>query len=136
MQTATPEQTQVFVDDPDRQLCQAMGALMNEQLDSRKAFIDSGQQNTPERKAAIPKFVSGTYDWAQRAQDVLNQHSDPPRFLTRNYQRFIDDALLYAEQLAPDRDSSIYENQLYEFGTIDLAGLIGRCSEVDVNWWK
>jgi hypothetical protein len=117
-------------------MCEGMGPLMNEQLDARKAFIASGLQNTPERRAAIPKFVADTYDWAHRAQDELNKHSDPPRFLPRNYQRFIDDALLYAEQLAPDRDASVYENQLYEFGTIDLAGLIGRCSEVDVKWWK
>lgn len=133
---ADSDPTQVFVDDPDRELCQAMGSLMNEHLDARKAFLDSGQQNSPERKSAIPNFVAATYDWARRAQDTLNQHADPPRFLHRNYQRFIDDAILYAEQLAPDRDSSMYENQLYEFGTIDLAGLIGRCSEVDVKWWK
>ena len=113
-----------------------MGPVTNEQLDARKAFLDSGQQNSPERKAAIPKFVADTYDWARRAQDMLNQHLAPPRFLARNYQRFIDDAILYAEGLAPDRDSSIYENQVYEFGTMDLAGLIGRCSEVDVKWWK
>jgi len=109
---------------------------MRESSDARKAFTNSGAPNTPERKAAIPQFVTDSYDWGRRAQDVLNQHSDPPRFLTRNFQRYIDDTLMYAEGLSPDRDSSIFENQLYDFGVIDLSGLIGRCSEVDVPWWK
>lgn len=135
-QIAVPEPTQLFVDGPDRELCEAMGPLMNEHLAARKAFLASGQQNSPERKAAIPEFVEETYEWARRAQETLDQHNEPPRFLPRNYQRFIDDSIMYAEQLSPDRDSSIFENQLYDFGTIDLAGLIGRCSEVDVLWWK
>jgi hypothetical protein len=130
------EPTQVFVDDADRELCQAMGPLMNENIDANNVLQDTTQQNSPERKAAIPKFVKDTYDWADRAQDMLNKHSEPPRFLVRNYQRYIDDSLLFAEQLAPDRDASVYENQIYEEGLKDLAGLIGRCSEVDVKWWK
>jgi hypothetical protein len=135
-QSAKPEPTQVFVDVADREVCQAMGPLMRESSDARKAFTNSGAPNTPERKAAIPQFVTDSYDWGRRAQDILNQHSDPPRFLTRNFQRYIDHTLMYAEGLSPDRDSSIFENQLYDFGVIDLSGLIGRCSEVDAPWWK
>ena len=60
----------------------AMGPLMYESADRDNALQDRTQQNTPERKAAIPKFVTETYDWADKAQDVLNKHSDPPRFLT------------------------------------------------------
>jgi hypothetical protein len=134
--TAKPDAPQVFVDDADRGLCQAMGALMNENIDAGNALQDTTQQNSPERKAAIPKFVTDTYDWARRAQDMLNQHSEPPRYLVRNYQRYIDDSLLFAEQLSPDRDASVYENQIYEEGSKDLAGLIGRCTEVGVKWWK
>lgn len=134
--TAKPEAPQVFVDDADRDLCQAMGPLMRESSDSRNALTRSGAPNTPERKAAIPQFVTDAYDWSRRAQDVLNQHSDPPRFLARNFQRYIDDAIMYAEALSPDRDASIYENQLYDFGVMDLSGLIGRCADVDVPWWK
>jgi hypothetical protein len=134
--TAKSEPPQVFVDSADRSLCQAMGPLMKESNDSGNAFQKSGQQNTPERKAAIPKYVSDTYDWARRAQAILNDHSEPPRFLTRNFQRFIDDAILFAEALSPDRDSSAYENQIYEYSIKDLAGLVGRCSEVDAPWWN
>ena len=67
---------------------------------------------------------------------MLNKRSEPPRFLTRNFQRYIDDSLLFAEGLSPDRDSSAYENQIYENIIKDLAGLIGRCTEVDVRWWN
>jgi hypothetical protein len=135
-QTATPEQIQVFVDGADRELCQAMGSLMNESNAAGNAFQKSGEQNTPERKAATPKYIGDTYDWARRAQDVVNQHADPPRFLSRTFQRYVDDVLLYAEALAPDRDSSAYENQIYELSIQDLAGLIGRCSEVEAPWWN
>lgn len=127
---------QVFSDDADRELCRAMGPLMNESNADGNAFQNSGEQNTPERKAAIPKYIDETYDWAGRAQAILNQHSDPPRFLVRNFQRYIDDVLLYAEGLAPDRDSSAYETQIYELSIKDLAGLIGRCSEVNAPWWN
>ena len=135
-QTVAPEPIQVFVDDADRELCLAMGPLMRENNAARSALQDSTQQNSPERKAAIPKFVNDTYDWAGKMQVVLNEHSEPARYLTRNLQRYIDDSLLFAEGLAPDRDSSSYENQIYEFGLMDLAGLIGRCSEVDAPWWN
>jgi hypothetical protein len=135
-QSVKPEKTQVFVDSADRDLCQAMGPIMNEQLDAMNTLQDTTQQNSPERKAAIPKFVADTYGWARKAQEMLNKYSDPPRFLARNYQQYIDDTLLFAEQLAPDRDASAYENQIYEQTLKDLAGLIGRCSEVDVHWWK
>lgn len=126
----------MFVDDADRELCQAMGPLMNESNATGNAFLKSGEQNTPERKAAIPQYIRDTYDWAGRAQEVVNQHADPPRFLVRNFQRYIDDVLLYAEGLAPDRDSSIYETQTYELSIKDLSGLIGRCSDLDAPWWN
>jgi hypothetical protein len=136
-QTAKPEDAQLFVDGADREFCEAMGPLMRESSDSRNALQRAGEPNTPERKAAIPQFVKDSYDWARRAQDVLNQNSEPPRFLTRNFQKYIDDAIMFAEGLSPTRDSSIYESQLYEFGVMDLAGLIGRCSEVDAPpWWN
>jgi hypothetical protein len=135
-QAAAPKQIQVFVDGADRDLCQAMGPLMNESNAAGNAFQKSGEQNTPERKAATPKYIGDTYDWARRAQEVVNQHADPPRFLSRTFQRYVDDVLLYAEGLAPDRDSSAYENQIYELSIQDLAGLIGRCGELEAPWWN
>jgi hypothetical protein len=134
--TARPDGSQLFVDGADREFCDAMGPLMRESSDSRNGLQRSGAPNTLERKAAIPQFVKDAYDWGARAQNLLNKYSDPPRFLTRNFQKYIDDAVMFAEGLSPTRDSSIYESQLYEFGVMDLAGLIGRCSEVDANpWW-
>lgn len=135
-QATAPRPIEVFNDAADRKLCEAMGPLMRESSDSRNALTRSGAPNTPERKAAIPQFVTDTYDWSRRAQEVANENSEPATFLSRNFQRYIDDAIMYAEALSPDRDSSVYENQLYDFGVMDLSGLIGRCSEVDVPWWK
>jgi hypothetical protein len=136
-ETAKPEDAQLFVDNADREFCEAMGPLMRESSDSRNALQRSGAPNTPERKAAIPQFVKDSYVWGRKAQEVLNQNAEPPRFLTRNFQKYIDDTTMFAEGLSPDRDSSIYESQLYEFGVMDLSGLIGRCSEVDATpWWN
>lgn len=135
--TVKQEDSQLFTDGDDREFCDAMGPLMRESSDSRNSLQRSGAPNTPERKGAIPQFVKDSYDWGRRAQELLNEYSDPPRFLTRNFQKYIDDTVLFAEGLSPTRDSSIYESQLYEFGVMDLAGLIGRCSEVDANpWWQ
>lgn len=132
----SPEPMGVFDDGADRELCSAMGPLMRESIDRANALQTQTQQNTLERKAAIPKYVEETYDWSNRMQALLNDGAGPPRFLTQNLQDFIYHNLLFAEQLSPERDASVYENQIYEYTLKDLAGLIGRCSEVGVRWWK
>src|SRR4029077_316666 len=75
----------------DKALCQAIGPLMKKNDDRSNAFLASGQPGTPERDAPLPKFVSGTQDWARRTQQVLDAHANPPRFTTRALQRYIDD---------------------------------------------
>ena len=74
-QSASPEPAEVLVDDADRDLCEAIGPLMNESLNSAIHYSDSGPPNSPETVAAIPKFVTDTYDWAVRTQQVLNDHA-------------------------------------------------------------
>ena len=41
-------------------------------------------------------------DWANRIQRLLNEHAEPPRYLTRTLQRYIDGMLLYSENMYPD----------------------------------
>jgi hypothetical protein len=85
----------------DKALCQAIGPLMKENDDRSNAFLASGQPGTPERDAPLPKFVSGTQDWARRTQQVLDAHANPPRFTTRALQRYIDDMQLFVASVRP-----------------------------------
>lgn len=127
---------QGFDDAADRDLCIAIGPLMKESEDLRNGLVDSGPQNSPERMAAIPKFQNDTYDWQRRAQQVLNDNADPPRYLARIIQRYIDDSVNHAEILAPNRESSKYEIPLYDLGLMDYSGVLGRCFDLDAPWWK
>lgn len=134
-QDAEPERAQVLLNDADRELCLAIGPLMRETQETRNTFQAVGLQNSPERLAAIPRFVESMNDWAQRIQKVLNDHAEPPRYLTRVLQRYIDDTEIYVVTLAPDRDSSKYETPIYDLTIMDFSGLIGRCGDLDAGWW-
>ena len=41
----------------------------------------------------MPRFKNDTLDWADGMEDVLNEHSEPPRYLTRTLQEYIDGKL-------------------------------------------
>ena len=69
--TASPppsqaEEQELFVKDADKALCEVIGPLMQEETDRGKAFLNSGEPASAERKAAVPKFKSETSDWANR----------------------------------------------------------------------
>ncbi len=72
---------------------------MKESDEKNCVFTDAGPPGSPERSAAIPKFKTDTLDWATRMQKLLNDHADPPRYLTRTLQKYIDGMLLYSENI-------------------------------------
>ena len=135
-QSANPGPSEVLVDDADRSLCLAIAPLMIESQDTRKTFQAVGPQNSPERKFSIPKFERDTNDWARRIQQVLNDNAEPPRYLTRVLQRYIDDMTIYVVTLSPVRDSSSYETPIYDLTIMDFSGIMGRCLDVDAPWWN
>ena len=135
-QTGSPDRPEVLVEDADRALCTAICPLMVESQDSRKSFQAIGPQNSPERKAAIPKFERVTNEWAQRMQQVINDEASPPRYLTRVVQRYVDDMTTYVVSLSPDRDSSSYETPIYDLTIMDFSGIMGRCLDVGAPWWN
>ena len=63
---AEPEE--LFVDDADKALCEAIGPLMKESNDVTNAFIAKGDPNSPERRAAVPQFNSDTLDVTDRCK--------------------------------------------------------------------
>jgi hypothetical protein len=132
---ATPEVApqELFVDDADKPLCEAIGPLMREESDRTNAFLNKGG-DTPERLAAIPQYKSATADWADRIQPVLNQHADPPRYLTRTLQQYIDAVLLYSENLYADRGPDPFDKSTYDSAVVALGGPLATCYKVGVRW--
>ncbi len=129
---AAPEE--LFVDDADKALCEAVGDLMREETDRTTAFFGSGEPDSPARKAAIPEFQSKTLDWADRAQAVLNDHANPPRYLTRTLGQYIDGMLLYTENLHEDRAPDPFDNTTYESAVVALGGPLATCYKVGAGW--
>lgn len=128
------EQQQLFVDDADKSLCEAIGPLMREASDRTNAFLRTGTPDSPERLGAIAKFKADTLDWADRIQPVLNQHAEPPRYLTRTLQRYIDGLLLYSENMYKDRGPDPFDNTTYDSAIVAYGGPLGTCYKVGVRW--
>ena len=72
---------------------------MREASDRTNAFLRSGAPESPRASDAIAKFKAETLQWADRIQAVLDDHAEPPRYLTRTLQRYVDGLLLYSENL-------------------------------------
>ena len=130
---AAPEQ-QLFVDDADKALCEAIGPLMKESDQTKRAFTDTGEAGSPERAAVIPKFKAETLDWADRLQRILNEHSDPPRYLTRTVQDYIDGMLLYTENIYEDRQPDIFDKATWDSANVAYGGPLGICQKLGAMW--
>jgi hypothetical protein len=118
----------------DRALCQAIAPLMKEGDARAKAFVNLGQSGTPERDAGIAQFVADTQSWADRVQKVLDQHKDPPRFLTRTLQRYIDDVRLYAVNIRPG-PATEFDTAAWNDSVVAYGGPVGVCPTLGVQWW-
>jgi thioesterase domain-containing protein len=118
----------------DRSLCQAIAPMMKEAIDTKRAFVDLGHTGAPQRDQGIPQFQAATGDWVDRAQKVLDQHANPPRYLTRMLQRYIDDSREYAASIRPgpesDGDAAAWNDSL-----VALGGPMEMCPTFGVRWW-
>lgn len=124
----------VLVAGADKPLCEAISPLMREETDRANAFLATGEPNSPERKAAIPEFKTETSSWADRIQTVLNDHADPPRYLTRTLQDYIDGMLLYSENMYPEKEPDAYDNTAYDSAAVAYGGPLGTCYKIGVRW--
>jgi hypothetical protein len=127
------DKQELFVDDADKPLCEAIAPLMREESDRTNALLDKGG-DTPERLSAIPGYKSDTAEWAKRIQSVLNEHADPPRYLTRTLQQYIDGVLLYSENLYADRGPDPFDKTTYDSAVVALGGPLATCYKVGVRW--
>ena len=117
----------------DKALCQAIGPLMKENDDRSNAFLASGQPGTPQRDAALPKFVSDTQDWARRTQQVLDAHATPPRFTTRALQRYIDDMQMFVASVRPGPGTQ-YDEAAWTDSIVAYGGPLAACQQLGVSW--
>lgn len=132
--TSQAEKQELFVDDADKALCEAVGPLMREETDRTNVFLDTGEPDSPARKAAIPKFKAETLDWANRIQESLNEHANPPRYLTRTLQEFIDGMLLYSENLHDERGADPFDKPTYDSAIVAGGGPLATCYKVGAGW--
>jgi hypothetical protein len=117
----------------DKSLCQAIGPLMKENDDRSNAFLAGGQPGTPQRDAALPKFVSDTQDWARRTQQVLDAHANPPRFTTRALQRYVDDMQLFVASVRPGPGTQ-YDEAAWTDSIVAYGGPLAACQQLGVSW--
>lgn len=117
----------------DKALCQAIAPLMKENDDRSNAFLGTGAPGSPERDAALPKFVSDTQDWARRTQQALDTHANPPRFITRALQRYIDDMQLFVASVRPGPGTQ-YDEEAWTDSIEAYGGPLATCQAVGVGW--
>ncbi len=132
-ETPTPATPILFDDDADRALCEALPDLMREVTSRRNAFIVT-PVDSPERKAAIPRFKTESEDWASRMQQVLAAHAEPDRYMTRTLQRYIDDVLLYSQNTYPERQYDKFDDLTWNLAVVDYGGALGRCQQLGIRW--
>lgn len=121
------------VADADKALCQAIGPLMKENDDRSNAFLATGEAGSPERDAALPKFVTDTQDWARRTQQALDGHSSPPRLSTRALQRYIDDMQLFVASVRPGPGTQ-YDEAAWTDSIVAYGGTLATCQQLGIGW--
>jgi hypothetical protein len=130
--TAAVPAEQVFVDDADRALCEAIAPLMREVSEENRVFAKLSP-GSPEQGTAIPGYRALIEDWASRIQPVLNIHANPPRFLTRTLQAYIDDKLLYVELVQPGYVDP-FDSATWAQASVDGGGPLGTCKRLGITW--
>jgi hypothetical protein len=117
----------------DRALCNAIAPLMKRSTDERNTLVDSGPPGSPGQDAALPKFIADTKDWAGETENVLDKYSEPPRYLTRTLQRYIDDMLLFVESVRPGPGTK-YDEAAWTDSTVAAGGPMRVCYDLGVQW--
>jgi hypothetical protein len=117
----------------DRGLCTAIAPLMSESDRIGKTYVGLGPAGTPQRDAALPKFISDTQDWITRIQPILDQHRDASPFFQRSLQRFIDDQNLIVSDIAPGPLTS-YAEALWSDSLGAYSGPLHICDQLGIKW--
>ena len=123
----------LFDDSADRALCEAIPDLMRERNDADNAY-QALPGGSPERNQAIPAYKASAQDWAKRVETVLAAHAQPDRYLTRTLQRYVDDVLLYTQNIYHNKPADRFDKPTWDVGVVDYGGALGRCNQLGVHW--
>jgi hypothetical protein len=118
----------------DKALCEDVAPLMEESVEIGKRFVNLGRTGTPERDAGIPGFRAEVEDWVKRIQPVVDKYAEPPRYLTRTMQDYIDDTRLYAASIRPGPESE-FDRAAWAERVVAYGGAFGECPKYGVKWW-
>ncbi|GAB3010143.1 hypothetical protein [Mycobacterium bourgelatii] len=121
------------ITDADKAMCQAIGPLMKENDDRSNAFLATGEAGSPERDAALSKFVSDTRAWVQRTQQTLDDHASPPRFTVRALQRYVDDMQMFVASVRPGPGTQ-YDEAAWTDSIVAYGGVLSSCQQLGVSW--
>lgn len=117
----------------DKALCEAIAPLMAESNKQAKDWVGLGEQGSPTRDAALPKFVADTKAWARQAQDIVDHHADANPFLHRTLQRYVDDLSLYVINVSPG-PKQIYDSAAWNDSLVAYGGPKSICRDLGINW--
>jgi hypothetical protein len=117
----------------DKALCQAIAPLMAENDRTSNAFLKLGDSGTPERDAALSKYVSDTQDWARRIQAVFDSNRAVQPYFERTLQRYIDDTKLLVTNMRPGPSTS-YDRAAYADSLVAYGGPLSICQGLGINW--
>jgi hypothetical protein len=131
--SAKPAAPILFDDAADRPLCEALPSLMRERNEADRVYT-ALPVGSAERSAAMPAYKIGVQEWAGRVQEVLAAHVSPDRYLTRTLQRYVDDKLLYAQNIYPNRPADPFDEATWNAGVVDYGGALGRCNQLGIHW--
>lgn len=123
----------LFDETADRALCEALPDLMREANTRSNAYINT-PVDSAERRAAMPQFKAESEDWAARMQQVIADHASPDRYLTRTLQRYVDDVLLYSQNIYPERSFDKFDDTTWNLAIVDYGGALGRCQQLGISW--
>jgi hypothetical protein len=117
----------------DKALCESIAPLMTASNTQANEWVSLGDQGSPARDAALPKFVSDTKAWVPRAQAIVDAHPETNPYLARTLQRYIDDLSLYVTNVSPG-PKQIYDAAAWNDSLVAYGGPKSICRDLGVNW--
>jgi hypothetical protein len=96
-------------------------------------WVGLGEQGSPARDGALPKFVSDTKDWVSRTQTVVDAHAGANPFLGRTLQRYIDDLALYVTNVSPG-PKQVYDAAAWNDSLVAYGAPKSICRDLGINW--
>ena len=117
----------------NKALCTAISPAMADSEKITNTYIRLGTPGSPERDAALPKFVSDTKEWVERAQNAIDSHPDAGGYLRRSLQQYTDQSQTLALSLTPG-PLKPYTEQLYQSTSAVYDGPVAICQNLGVKW--